>query len=167
MSSPAPLQKKLPADRIASIVGVEHCSTELGERRLYSTDLSFQPGQIADIVVRPANTEELAACVAIAAEAGMAVVPRGGGMSYTQGYQPERSHTSIGRHAAHGSQSWRPTPLICIVRVQAGCTWKKLFEALGDAELPAHRISDPSPACMRPSAVRYHRTVCSLGSGVV
>mgnify|MGYP001344935675 CR=1 FL=1 len=64
-------------DRIAAIVGGEYCTADPGERQFYSTDLSFLPGEIAALVVRPGSTDELAAAVTVAAEAGMAVVARG------------------------------------------------------------------------------------------
>ncbi|MSQ67729.1 MAG: FAD-binding oxidoreductase [Gammaproteobacteria bacterium] len=133
MSSPAPFQHPDPAASIAQIVGAEHCTTEVSQRRFYSTDLSFAPGKIAAIVARPSNTAELAACVAVAAAAGMAVVPRGGGMSYTQGYQPERSDTLL-IDLRRMNQILEINTEDMFVRVQAGCTWKQLFEALGQVD---------------------------------
>jgi FAD/FMN-containing dehydrogenase len=132
MNSPASLPKLSIAEQFATIVGSEHCINDLQQRHFYSTDLSFLPGEIADLVVRPANTEELAACVTLAAAAGMAVVPRGGGMSYTQGYQPERSDSLL-IDLRRMDQILEINTEDMFVRVQAGCTWKKLFEALGAA----------------------------------
>ncbi len=133
MSTPAPMTRNTPADQMARIVGTENCTTDLAERRFYSADLSFMPGKVADIVVRPANTEELAACVKIAAAADMAVVPRGGGMSYTQGYQPERSDSLL-VDMRRMNQILEINTEDMYVRVQAGVTWKQLFEALGDKD---------------------------------
>ena len=80
MSSTAEIvQITTVAEQIAAVVGAEHCTTDLKERTFYSTDLSFLPGEVAEVVVRPGNTDELAAAVGIAARAGMAVVARGGG----------------------------------------------------------------------------------------
>lgn len=131
MSSPAPLPCTDAATRLAAVVGATNCSTDPAERRFYSTDLSFLPGAVADIVVRPGNTDELAACVAIAAEHGLAVVPRGGGMSYTQGYQPSRSNSLL-VDMRRMDRILEINTEDMFVRVEAGCTWKSLFEALGE-----------------------------------
>ncbi|MGE0485982.1 MAG: FAD-binding oxidoreductase [Gammaproteobacteria bacterium] len=117
---------------LAAIVGAAHCITDETERRFYSTDLSFLPGEIAACVVQPGDTTELAACVDIAARAGMAVVPRGGGMSYTRGYQPER-RDSVLVDLRRMDRILEINTTDMYVRVEAGCTWKKLFEALAEA----------------------------------
>jgi len=117
------------AGRIAAIVGVEHCSVDPAERRFYSTDLSFLPGEVAAIVARPASTEELAAVVGAAAAAGVAVVARGGGMSYTRGYQPERADTVL-VDLRRMNRVLEINTEDMFVRVEAGCTWKQLYEAL-------------------------------------
>lgn len=116
-------------ERIAAVVGADHCTADPAERRYYSTDLSFLPGEVAAVVVRPGSTDELAAAVRIAAEAGMAVVARGGGMSYTRGYQPERADTLLVdmRRMQHILEINTED---MYVRVEAGCTWKQLYEAL-------------------------------------
>ena len=90
MSSLAPVQSPEVCAQLARILGTENVVTDETERRLLSTDMSMLPHEIADLVIKPANTEELAAALEIAARAGMAIVPRGGGMSYTRGYTPER-----------------------------------------------------------------------------
>ena len=55
MSSPAPLVRPTVVARMAEIVGAEYCTVDLEQRRFYSTDLSFIPGKVADLVVRPAK----------------------------------------------------------------------------------------------------------------
>lgn len=115
--------------KLARIVGAEHVLGSEHERRFYSTDLSYSEDEIAAVVVRPGNAEELAACVGAATAAGMAVVPRGGGMSYTGGYQPERADSVL-------IDMLRMNRILDLnaedmyVTVEAGCTWKDLYEAL-------------------------------------
>jgi FAD/FMN-containing dehydrogenase len=70
------------------VLGKEHVSADEKTRDFYSRDLSFRPYQTAACVVRPGNLEELSAAVGAATRAGHAIVPRGGGMSYTSGYTP-------------------------------------------------------------------------------
>ena len=130
MSSTAEIvQITTMAEQIAAVVGAEHCTTDLKERTFYSTDLSFLPGEVAEVVVRPGNTDELAAAVGIAARAGMAVVARGGGMSYTRGYQPERKDSLlVDMRRMNRILEINTTDMYA--RVEAGVTWKQLYEAL-------------------------------------
>ena len=130
MSSTAEIvQITTVAEQIAAVVGAEHCTTDLKERTFYSTDLSFLPGEVAEVVVRPGNTDELAAAVGIAARAGMAVVARGGGMSYTRGYQPERKDSLlVDMRRMNRILEINTTDMYA--RVEAGVTWKQLYEAL-------------------------------------
>ncbi len=116
---------------LKSIVGSAHVLTSEHERRYYSTDLSYVPGAIAAMVVQPADAAELAACVGIATRGGLAVVPRGGGMSYTRGYQPEREASMlVDLRRMNRILDINPTDMY--VTVEAGCTWKALYEALAE-----------------------------------
>jgi D-lactate dehydrogenase (cytochrome) len=82
-------------DELKGIVGDEHVITDQEEREYFSRDLSFEPYEVAAVVVQPASTEEVAAVVALAHRSSMPVVARGGGMSYTQGYTPARENTVL------------------------------------------------------------------------
>ena len=53
-------------DRLGAIVGAKHVIIDETHRKLMSTDLSYTPGEIAEIVIAPANSHELGACVAVA-----------------------------------------------------------------------------------------------------
>ena len=122
------------AGRLESIIGAPHVLRDLEQRRFYSTDLSYTEGEIAALVVQPGNADELARCVGVATEAGFAVVPRGGGMSYTRGYQPERPD-SILVDLQRMSQVIEVNTTDMYVIVEAGCTWKTLFETLGEYDV--------------------------------
>lgn len=116
---------------LSAIVGAEHVLTDEASRRFYSTDLSYIPGEIAAVVVRPGNANELAQCVGCATEAGLAVVPRGGGMSYTRGYQPEDAASML-VDMKRMNRILEINTEDMYVTVEAGCTWKELYEALMD-----------------------------------
>ena len=45
------------------VVGSDRVLTGEAERAYFSTDLSFVPGEIADVVVQPGSTEEVAAVI--------------------------------------------------------------------------------------------------------
>ncbi|HZG46701.1 MAG TPA: FAD-binding protein, partial [Allosphingosinicella sp.] len=59
--------------------------TEPGECAFYAQDV-FTLGPAPLCVIRPDSAEQLARALALVTASGIAVVPRGGGMSYTQGY---------------------------------------------------------------------------------
>ncbi|MCK8514913.1 FAD-binding oxidoreductase [Methylonatrum kenyense] len=118
----------LPA-RLAERLGAEHVLTGDEERRYFSTDLSFQPGELADCVIRPGSTEELSDAVRLCAEAGVPVVPRGGGMSYTRGYVPEQGR-SVLVDMRRMNRILEINADDMYVTVECGCTWKQLYEAL-------------------------------------
>jgi D-lactate dehydrogenase (cytochrome) len=115
--------------RLQKLLGAEHVLLDDANRSFYSADLSFRPHETAQMVLQPGTAEELAEAVGIAARAGFAIVPRGGGMSYTSGYTPERARTAL-------IDMRRMNKVVEInkddmyVIVEAGCTWKDLYEAL-------------------------------------
>ena len=75
-------------EALRGVVGAANVIEDAAEREYYSWDLSQEPLEVAETVVRPGSAEELAAVVRVAHEAGLPVVPRGGGISYTQGFEP-------------------------------------------------------------------------------
>ena len=77
MSKVASTQNNI-ATRLAVAVGSAYVSIDEVERKLLSTGLSYKPDEIAEVVVSPADSNELSACVAIAAAAKMPIVARGG-----------------------------------------------------------------------------------------
>lgn len=78
-------------ERLRAAIGAENVVEDATEREYYSYDLSQEPLELAEIIVRPGSPEEVAAVVREAHAAGIPVVPRGGGISYTQGFEPPSS----------------------------------------------------------------------------
>ena len=73
--------------QLQSLLGSQHVLTDPVECEFYSTDI-YHSGETAMAVVRPGSSADVAQIVQLAAAAGVAVVPRGGGASYTDGYAP-------------------------------------------------------------------------------
>jgi FAD/FMN-containing dehydrogenase len=121
-------------NELISILGKENVLTDKDSREFYSTDLSFQPREVAAAVIQPANAEELASAVAAANKVGYAIVPRGGGMSYTQGYTPVNDK-SILVDMRRMNNILEINEEDMYVTVECGCTWKSLFEALQEKGL--------------------------------
>lgn len=116
-------------DALAAAVGRDHVLTDLEAREFYSTDLSFREHATAAVVVQPGDVDEIAKVVGLATSAGLAVVTRGGGMSYTSGYTPERDDSVLIDMRRMDRVLEINTDDMYVV-VECGCTWKALFEAL-------------------------------------
>lgn len=117
------------ADMLRALLGKEHVIDSQAEREFYSRDLSWEPAEIAALVIRPASIDELAKAVGCATAAGFAVVARGGGMSYTRGYEPERA-ASVLVDMQRMNRILEVNAEDMYVTVECGCTWKQVYEAL-------------------------------------
>lgn len=120
-------------ERLKNIVGEDHILTSLEEREYFSMD-AFWNGAVVAAVVQPGSTEEMAKTVKIATEAGYAVIPRGGGMSYTSGYVPERDK-SITIDTGRLDKIIEINETDMYITAQCGCTWKQLYEVLKEKDL--------------------------------
>ena len=95
---------------------------------LYGEDVGGDAGRLL-AVVRPGNTEALVAAARFAAEHRLALVPRGGGMSYSGGYVcPDEAAICIDMAAMNRVLTVDTDDMY--VTVEAGCTWQRLREAL-------------------------------------
>ena len=81
------------------------------------------------LVFRPADVAALQAGLAAIAATGVSLVPRGGGMSYTDGIICDRRDT-IAVDLARLDRVTRIDTANLFVTVEAGCTWARLDEAL-------------------------------------
>ncbi len=120
--------KKPTLAALAQTLGSDNVSTALAERELFSQDI-WAKGETADFVISPKNTQELADAVKLAARDGVALNPRGGGMSYTKGYTPSRANVGI-LDFTKMDKVLEINVEDMYVTVQAGCTWETLYEAL-------------------------------------
>ena len=124
---------------LAAIVGADHVVADAGARALASSDLFIWPeAVVADLVIRPGSTAELAEVAALLAAAGRAMVPRGGGLSYTAGVVPHGASVVIDCLRLDHIDVF-PDDLYAVVG--AGVTWEKLAQALKPHGLRAAQIS--------------------------
>lgn len=117
------------ADLLVQAVGRDNVLMDEADRKLLSTDLSWREARVADMVVRPGSLEELSAVVAHCHAAGRPIVSRGGGMSYTGGYVPARDG-SVLLDMRRMNRVLEINVDDMYVIVEAGCTWKDLYETL-------------------------------------
>jgi FAD/FMN-containing dehydrogenase len=76
---------------LADVVGAAHVLTDPGLTSTYTVDWTGRFVGSARAVVRPANTEQVAAVVALCAEYGAAVVPQGGNTGLVGGGTPREA----------------------------------------------------------------------------
>jgi FAD/FMN-containing dehydrogenase len=102
--------------------------TDPAQCALYAQDV-FTKGPAPLAVFRPSSKEELAQGVGQATAAGIAIIPRGGGMSYTSGYvAPEAGALIVDMGRMQRIIEINQTDMT--VTLEAGCTWHALYEAL-------------------------------------
>ena len=109
-------------------VGADRTAISEEARELASQDV-YRSGEMPLAVVSPGSTSEVQAVLAACAKHGTATFVRGGGMSYTDAYLPDRKQSII------LDMSWMNAVREVNVRdlhatVEAGCTWAALDEAL-------------------------------------
>ena len=119
---------KTDLKNLQQTLGAENVSEDEVLRKLFSQDI-WAVGNTADFIISPQNTSQLSEAIQIAARGKIRLNPRGAGMSYTKGYIPSKDKTGI-------VDFTRMDKILEInqddmyVTVQAGCTWKTLYEAL-------------------------------------
>ena len=113
---------------IASSVAVGSLASDAETRALYSHDV-LSRGAEPLAVFRPASVEELAAGVGAATKAGIAIVPRGGGMSYTGGYlYDDGPFLLVDTKSLDAIVDINQIDMTVVV--EAGCSWDKLYREL-------------------------------------
>ncbi|MEM1090856.1 MAG: FAD-binding oxidoreductase [Pseudomonadota bacterium] len=126
MAATAPITG-FDASDFAAIVGAVGVTTDAGELDYFSQDY-FRKGVNALAVVAPRNADELSRVVAKATASGLAIFPRGGGYSYTDGYTP--SQTGITLDLRSMNRVLKIDEHKMYVTVEPGCTWAELDKAL-------------------------------------
>ncbi len=108
-------------------------ATDAATLDFYAHDIYSRGADLA-AVVRPADKHQLAAAVKAATEAGHAVIPRGGGMSYTGGYVGDTPDAVL-FDLAKMDRIIVANETDMTVTVEAGCTWAALHKALAPKSL--------------------------------
>lgn len=95
---------------------------------LMSQDI-WAKGEMAEFIVAPSTLDQLGDAVRAAHERGVALNPRGGGMSYTKGYAPDRPGVGM-LDMSKLDRIIEINTDDMYVTAEAGCTWAKLHEAV-------------------------------------
>jgi len=115
-------------DILRQILGQDGFIADPETLTLFSQDV-WSKGTQASFIARPDSVDALCKAVAAAHERGVSLNPRGGGMSYTSGYTPDRAGVGILDMSAL-DQIVEVNTQDMYVTVQAGCTWATLLDAL-------------------------------------
>ena len=115
-------------DKLESLLGRANVLTDPTERTFHSTDI-YASGALPAAVVRPSSTADVTQVVQLAVAEGIAVVPRGGGASYTDGYTPSEAG-SISIDTSRMNRILEINERDMYVVAQVGVTWAALNEAL-------------------------------------
>ncbi|MBV6416559.1 MAG: hypothetical protein CMLOHMNK_01153 [Steroidobacteraceae bacterium] len=115
-------------DELSALLGAAHVLMDATERRFYAQDV-YREGPLPLAVIRPGTTDELVGALRAIARAGLAVVPRGGGMSYTDGYLPKHERC-VTVDLLRMDRVVEVNAEDNYVTVECGATWRSLFEAL-------------------------------------
>ena len=116
--------------QLRAICGAEHVLTDIADREFFSMDV-YRACELPIAVLQPGSVDELQQIVRLAAAAGVALVPRGGGASYTDGYVPHTSNSML-------IDTQRMNAIVEIntedmfVTVEPGITWAEMTAALAE-----------------------------------
>lgn len=126
--------------RLATVVGTQSISTDPADCDLATADIFEWPGRRPALaVVRPADTAEVAALVTLAREAGLAIVARGAGLSYTGGLAVERDAIVVETNRLDTITVDRVN---MVATIGAGASWQSVLDRLAPHGL---RSAQPSP----------------------
>lgn len=125
------MQTQKLIETLCESLGSERVITD--QLEFYSSDI-YGADKIAALVVKPDSTRAVARACRLVTEAGYAIVPRGGATSYTGGLNPDREASVVVDTAAL-NEIVEINSEDMYVTVEAGVTWKALYDALKDQNL--------------------------------
>ncbi len=118
---------------LVQLLGADRVIVDPVQTAVFAQDI-YSKGAPVACVASPSSTDELSKVVSAATERGIAVVPRGGGMSYTGGYLATEGG-SVLVDTARMDRILEINETDMTVTVQCGVTWKQLNDALRDKGL--------------------------------
>jgi FAD/FMN-containing dehydrogenase len=128
---------EMPAEdllrQLEEFLGADGVITDPLELEYYSADV-YSAGARAALVIRPSRRAGLADAVGLLTASGYAVIPRGGGMSYTSGYIPVAAKSVVVALDRINEIVDLDTENMTIT-VEAGVTWQQIHNALAGTGL--------------------------------
>ena len=120
-------------DQLIGALGADHVLLDDADREFYAMDV-YNFRELPMAVVQPGSLEDLQAVARIASAGGVALVPRGGGASYTDGYLPTTSR-SLMIDTGRMNRVLEVNAEDMYVTVEPGITWADLTATLAEQGL--------------------------------
>ena len=114
--------------RLEQFLDQDDIVTDQMEREYYSMD-AFSSGETCCLALKPKTRQQVEQAVKIISSLGYQIIPRGGGMSYTGGYTPSFEKTVI-IDVQGLNKIVEINKEDMFITVEAGCTWKDIYESL-------------------------------------
>jgi D-lactate dehydrogenase (cytochrome) len=152
-----------PLEGFRDILGADHVVTAAAQRQLLSQDV-YRAGTVPLAVLRPDSTAAVAGLVRHARAEDIALFVRGGGMSYTDAYLPDRERAAIvdlgrmDRIRAIEAPDLHAT-------AEAGCTWAAFDAAVAPHGLRA-RFWGPMSGSRATLGGGMSQGAATFGSGI-
>lgn len=141
---------------LQAIAGPSHVLTDQDTRQTYGTD-ALKRGAAADVVVKPADAQQISAILKLCSASGVPVVPRGGGTGYTGGSVPVRGGVVLSLERMNRILEIDEANLLAIVEPNV---------ITGDLQDAVERVGlfyPPDPASLRQSAIGGNVAECAGG----
>ncbi|MBT8422192.1 MAG: FAD-binding oxidoreductase [Gammaproteobacteria bacterium] len=119
--------------QLTAAIGSEHVLTSDADRDFYAMDV-YNQRELPIAVVQPGSLDEAVEISRIASAAGVALVPRGGGASYTDAYLPATSNSLL-VDTSRMNRILEINEEDMYVTVEPGVTWADMTAALNDKGL--------------------------------
>lgn len=118
-------------EKLSEIVGADNCSDDSKQLKKYSTDCSYEPAGMPDLVVKPADSDEVSAVVKLCNQNKVPIVPCSSGIHFYGATIPKKGGVLLDMNRMDrifeiDSDNRR-------VRFEAGVTWEKLTNELEKA----------------------------------
>ncbi|MFM8517462.1 MAG: FAD-binding oxidoreductase [Nevskiaceae bacterium] len=115
-------------DDLQRALETDECITDPAVCEVFSSDVYSRGIRVA-AVLRPKTKERLAHMIAAAGRAGFAIVARGGGLTYTGGYLAAHERV-VALDTSAMNRIIKISAEDLYITVEAGVTWKQIYEAL-------------------------------------
>jgi len=120
-------------DKLIDALGAEHVLLDTADREFYAMDV-YNFRELPMAVAKPGSIEDLQAVARTASAAGVVLVPRGGGASYTDGYLPTTGR-SVMVDTGRMNRVLEVNAQDMYVTVEPGITWAELTAKLAEQGL--------------------------------
>jgi FAD/FMN-containing dehydrogenase len=114
---------------LSTLLSADNVQSDHRDLEFYSTDVYRRAQHDAVLVIRPLSAALLAQAIKLCTSRGFAVIPRGAGLSYTGGYLPVEPR-SVLLDLSGLNKILTIHKQDMYVTVEAGCSWRSLYEAL-------------------------------------